>query len=131
MSKLFAVFLLAMLAQSTYSSSVVDGANTVDDTDLQFTDEEIVAAIKFLEMAPKSSDADEIRKLMTDLCIEMNRNPTKPEDLDILEKSTEDPRLEGHKTQMWSNELAPHAITNSNVISLKRMCADIAKYIPK
>lgn len=48
----------------------------------------------------------------------MNKNPWKSEDLDSLEKSTEDPRLEGHKTQMWGSEVAPHAITNTNVISL-------------
>lgn len=48
----------------------------------------------------------------------MNRRPAKSEQLDILEKSTEDPRLAGHKTQMWGSELAPHPITNTNVIAL-------------
>lgn len=58
----------------------------------------------------------------TELCLAMNRNPLKAEELDNLEKSTEDPRLEGHKTQFWASELAPHAITNSNVISLVGIC---------
>lgn len=48
----------------------------------------------------------------------MNKNPWKSEDLESLEKSTEDSRLEGHKTQIWGSETAQHAITNANVISL-------------
>lgn len=53
----------------------------------------------------------------------MNRNPLKSEELESLEKSSEDPRLIGHKTQMWGSELAPHAITTSNVVSL--VCNEI------
>lgn len=94
-----------------------------------------------MEMAPKSTEVDELKKLMVnkdfkkkkennlvasvysfyqqfDLCLVMEKNPWKSEDFESLEKSTEDPRLEGHKTQMWGSETSQNAITNANVISL-------------
>lgn len=56
--------------------------------------------------------------MKTDLCLEMNKRPLKPEELEALDKSSVDPRLIGHKTQMWGSEVPTHAITTSNVVSL-------------
>lgn len=44
----------------------------------------------------------------------MNNHPLKEE---MLEKTTEDPRLAGHMT-MWGSEEAPYAVTNANIIFL-------------
>lgn len=42
---------------------MADETNSLDDIS-RFTDEEISAAIKFMEMAPTSNDVDELKKLM-------------------------------------------------------------------
>lgn len=42
----------------------------------------------------------------------------KSEELAILAKSMEDPRLAGHTAQNWGGRLGPYAITNANIILL-------------
>lgn len=42
---------------------MADETNSLDEIP-RFTDEEISAALNFMEMAPKSNDVDELKKLM-------------------------------------------------------------------
>lgn len=49
----------------------------------------------------------------------MNNNPMSLDEMAQLAKSTDDPRLESLKQQMWATEtFAANALTNANVISL-------------